>query len=105
MNTYEKTLKSLCETKSVSSHITSLGKIKVETEDTFLKQGLGNVITELQALYANPKNKNKSLPISLEKGTSSDIQKLIEYTKQAIGYKKPEWQILAERNGWQPSKI
>lgn len=105
MNTYDKTLQSLCETKSVSSHIKSLGKIKVETEDTLLKQRLDDAITELQALYANPKNKNKSLPISLEKGTSSDVQELIKYTKQAIGYKKPEWQILAERNGWQPSKI
>ncbi|MCG3694128.1 hypothetical protein [Aliarcobacter butzleri] len=105
MNTYEKTLQSLCEIKSVSSHLKSLGKIKVETEDTLLKQKLDNVIKELQAVYTNSNNKNKSLPISLEKGKSSAFQELIKYTKQLIGYKKPEWQILAERNGWQPSKI
>ncbi len=102
MNIYEKIVKSLSETKTLASHITSLGKIKIATEDTTLVQGLEIVISELQSSHAN--SKSKTTPICLDKANIPAIKNMLNYVNKAIGTKKPEWQILAERNGWKPSK-
>ena len=102
MSTYEKTIKSMSEVKTMSSHLTSLGKIKIASEDGRLNSAIENLIRELQ--YAHANSKHKSTPISLASGSSQEIQAIINYCKSAIGTKKPEWQILAERNGWTPPK-
>lgn len=102
MSCYEKTLKSLKEVKTFSSHITALGKILNSSEDTSLNQLLEFLIKELQLSHL--KSKNKSTPLSLEKATATEVTRLIEYCKLAVGSKKPEWQILAERHGWTPPK-
>lgn len=93
----------MSETKTLASHITSLGKIKISTEDSNLKQSLDIVILELQRAHAN--SKSKSTPVSIEKSQIPEIKMLLNYCQKAVGSKKPEWQIMAERNGWIPPKI
>jgi hypothetical protein len=90
----------MTEVKTLSSHMTALGKIRADSEDDALNGVIDNLIRELQ--YAHANSKNKSTPTSLAAGTSSEVQAIIGYCKKAIGTKKPEWQILAERHGWNP---
>jgi len=100
MNSYEETIKSLTEVKTIASHLTAFGKIRAKSEDEFLIQLIENLIRELQSVHVN--NKKKSTPISLDKSSALEVVNLIKYCKKAIGSKKHEWQILAERNGWTP---
>jgi hypothetical protein len=98
MNLYESTVNSLREFKTSASHITALGKIRNASEDSTLNQALDILIRELQRFHAS--SKNKSTPASFASGTST--KNILAYCEQAIGSKKPEWQILAERHGWTP---
>lgn len=102
MSLYEKTLKSLKEIKSISSHLTALGKVKAASADTLLNQAIDSLVRELQHAHAN--SRHKSTPTSLENATAPEAKALLEYCIRAIGSKKPEWQILAERHGWTPPK-
>ena len=102
MSSYEKTLKSLKEIKTFSSHLTALGKIKAVSEDTSLKQAIDALVRELQ--YAHATSKKKSTPTSLENATVPEAKALLQYCQRAIGSKKPEWQIIAERHNWVPPK-
>jgi len=92
----------MSEVKTLASHITSLGKIRVASEDAQLNSALDVLIRDLQ--FAHAKSKNKSTPVAIASGTSPDVQSIIAYCKRAIGTRKPEWQILAERHGWTPPK-
>lgn len=102
MSSYEKTLSSLKEIKTAASHLTALGKIRATSEDTNLVRAIDALVRELQSSHA--RSTSKSTPFSLEAATAPEAINLIKYCKQAIGNKKPEWQILAERNGWTPPK-
>jgi len=102
MTIYEETINTMKEMKTVASHITSLGKIMNKTEDAQLKQLLGNVITRLQCSHANPKVKGKSTPGNLYNNKDLHIESLIKYCESIIPTRRPEWQVLAERNGWAP---
>ena len=100
MDSYEDVLESLAEFRTLTAHITSLGKIRLETEDDKLVKGIEAVISQLQ--IAHTRVKSKSTPVSVEKLNIQAANVLIAYCKQAIGTQKPEWQIMAERNGWSP---
>ncbi len=102
MTIYEETIDALKDMKTIASHIKCLGKIMNKTEDTQLATLLGNAITRSQASHADPRVKNKSTPGSLYNSTDSQIQILIKYCESIIPTKRPEWQVLAERNGWVP---
>ena len=99
---YEETIVVLKDLRTVASHITNLGKIMNKSEDQQLKTLLGTVITSLQRAHVSPKVKGKSTPGNLYNLADLGIKNLIKYCESAIGSKKPEWQILAERNGWAP---
>lgn len=101
---YEKTISALNDLKSITSHITSLGKIMNKIEDTQLQKLLADVIQELQNTHANLKFKAKSTPVALINGTSNVIKALIRYCTTFITAKKPEWQVLAERHGGTPKQ-
>ena len=103
MTAYEETVKSLSETKTLASHIKGLGKIKISTEDASLIKALEALLIQLQADHSNKRIKNKSTPISIEKSNIREVNVLLAYCNKAIVTKKPEWQILAERNNWKPS--
>jgi len=100
MSSYEDVLESLAEFRTLAAHITALGKIRLETEDDKLMKGIESVISQLQ--IAHTRVKSKSTPVSVEMSNIQAANVLITYCNQAIGTKKPEWQILAERNGWSP---
>jgi len=100
MSSYEDVLESLAEFRTLAAHITALGKLRLETEDDKLVKGIEAVISQLQ--IAHTRVKSKSTPVSVEKSNIQAANALVAYCKQAIGTKKPEWQILAERNGWGP---
>ncbi len=102
MSSYEKTLNSIKEIKTAASHLTALGKVRATSEDKNLVQAIDALVRELQSSHAG--SKNKSTPFALEASTAPVAINLIRYCNQAIGSKKPEWQILAERNGWTPPK-
>ncbi|MGP9798998.1 hypothetical protein ACT3UJ_16765 [Halomonas sp. 86] len=103
MNYYEKTLVSLKEVKSASAHMTALGKIRAATEDSTLIQAIDTLVRELQNGHA--RSKSKGTPFSIENAQAPEAKALINYCQKAVGSKKPEWQILAERNGWTPPKV
>lgn len=103
MSTYANVVKLMKEVKSVTSFITALGKIRAKTEDTKLTQLLDEVIGALSALRTSMKS-NKSAPICLEKADNPKVIALKTYCENFIKNKKPEWQVLAERNGWGPLK-
>lgn len=102
MTVYEETIAVLKDLRTVASHITNLGKVMNKSEDQQLKTLLDKVITSLQRAHASPNVKGKSTPGNLYNAADLGIKNLINYCESAIGTKKPEWQILAERNGWAP---
>ncbi len=102
MSAYEDVVKISKEFKTLSALITALGKVKAKTEDAALIQGLDMLILRMQNTLIN--SKDKSIPVSLEHSSLRGVKSLLAYCQKAIGTKKPEWQILAERNGWQPPK-
>lgn len=101
---YEKTITELKEIRTIASHITHLGKVMNKTEDSQLKDLLGNAITSLQGAHARPNVKGKSTPGNLYNATDASLKRVIEYCENRIAAKKPEWQVLAELNGWTPPK-
>ncbi|MBY8130832.1 hypothetical protein HPK20_15490 [Vibrio fluvialis] len=100
MNNYEKFLRSVSEVKTLSAHLTALGKIKLASEDEKFKAAIDSIIPYLQRKHA--KSKAKSTPVSLDKTNIQEINALISACQKVVGTKKPEWQILAERHGWEP---
>jgi len=102
MNIYKSTLNSMSETKTLASHIKALGKIKCEAEDEELILNITLVIDQLQIAHIT--SKNKSTPISLDRASDRKLIKLRGYCKAVIKSTKPEWQVMAEKNGWIPPK-
>ncbi|WP_215398249.1 hypothetical protein [Rheinheimera oceanensis] len=100
MSAYEDVVKIAAEFKTFPSLITALGKVRAKTEDSNLIASIDALILELQRGHAGAKN--KSMPVCMEKFTLNEAKNLLTYCKRAIGTKKPEWQILAERHGWAP---
>jgi anionic cell wall polymer biosynthesis LytR-Cps2A-Psr (LCP) family protein len=96
----EEVLESISEFKTIATHITALGKLRLNTEDAMLVNSIDSVILQLQ--LAHKQVKSKSMPISVEKANIRAANALVTYCLQIVGAKKPEWQIVAERNGWGP---
>jgi hypothetical protein len=99
---YQETLDEIREVKTIASHITGFGKILNTTEDPTLQQLIDRVIKMLQKLHADPTAKGKSTSQSLQAVRSTSLRALIEYCSNHTKAKKPEWQVLAEKNGWAP---
>ena len=99
---YQQTIDSLNKLQTQVQHIKSLGVILNKTEDQQLKKLINHLITVIQQFLAHPRTKNKTIPISLINNTEKVIIELKTYCAQFIVNKKPEWQVLAERNGWTP---
>ncbi|WP_261841744.1 hypothetical protein [Aliamphritea ceti] len=88
------------EIKTLSAHLSALGKIRASTEDENLIKAIDSITPHLQRTHAV--SKSKSTPLSLDKSGIREINNLIFSCEKIIGSKKPQWQILAERNGWGP---
>lgn len=101
MKYYEDVLKTVKEAKTVASHITALGKVRAKTEDQVLLNKIDRAIESLQRAHANAK-KGKSTPTCLDKVTDPAVRDLVDHCEKSVASKKPEWKVIAERNGWQP---
>ena len=73
-----------------------LNKILVRTEDHILKNAIPPVINLLDS-------SNVRIKVTV-RTTQEPHAKLFKYCKSVIASKKPQWQILAEKNGWGPIK-
>lgn len=103
MSPYERILKSINEVKTLTSHMASLGKIRMESEDTHLD---GHIVNQIKALqFQHQHSSSKSTPLALTFFPTTETYWLSTYCQQFIKQKKPEWQVLAERNGWQPPYV
>ena len=100
MSIYAKTLKSVREVKTISAHMVALGKIYASSEDELLNQHIQAVVTTLEFPFKH--GTGRSTPTSLTFQILPQTYWLIEYGKSQRASKKPEWQILAEQNGWIP---
>lgn len=98
---YQETINSLKETRTFSKHITELGKILMTTEDPQLRQLVDAAYGSMQRTHANAKG-GKSTPGHLYKSQDIFIRRLIAYCESHIQTGKPEWQVMAEINGWTP---
>ena len=99
MTIYEEILKSIQDYKSEKRHLTSLGKFFYLTEDQLLKKNLYPVLQFLKIWVESSKN---STPKCLAQVQAVPIKKFIKYLETVIPSKKPEWQIIALREGWIP---
>lgn len=103
MNSYERTVRTINEVKTLKSHMESLGKILATSEDDQLRAFISQVIWVLQHQLQH--STSKSIPTSLMFYPVTQTIQLLEYCKFQNRHKKPEWQVLAERNGWTPKKL
>jgi hypothetical protein len=101
MKSYKDVLKSAKEAKTIAAHIKAFGKIRAKTEDKSLFDKIDKAIGSLQSAHAIAK-KGKSTPTCLDKATDLRVTELLEHCKKAVADGKPEWQVIAERNGWGP---
>lgn len=99
---YQETIDSLKSLQTPTTHIKKLGVILTKTEDSKLYSLIQNTLTFLQQRHANPRIKGKSTPGDLYNNPFAPIKALIQYCEQFTKKNKPEWQVLAERNGWTP---
>ena len=102
MSNYNKAIRTATEVKTISSHMVSLGKIRAASEDEQLNYFIARLIFALQ--YQHEQSKAKSTPTSLTFNQLEETFRLIEYCNYQNRLKKPEWQIVAERNGWSPPR-
>ena len=89
MNEYEKVLVIFEEQAKKTAKHNKLIKIKIETEDNEFYKLLAPVI----AYYAHCIH-------SISGDERKAIAELREYCTSMAYSKKPQWQVLAERNGW-----
>lgn len=99
---FKETIASLKNIVTISTHIKNLGKILNKTEDPKLHQLIGDTIMMLQQAHSNKRIGGKSTPGSLYTTEKTQIILLKNYCETFVATKKPEWQVLAERNGWTP---
>ncbi|MEW5199330.1 hypothetical protein [Enterobacter hormaechei] len=98
---YQETIHLLKKTQSVAKHLTELGKILTSTEDPQLKELVETVYGSLQEAHYKAKS-GKSTPLNLYSAQNNTIKRLISYCESHIQAGKPEWQVMAEKNGWTP---
>lgn len=102
MKIYEETLNQMQTVVTLSTHMKSLSKVKIKTEDSELARLIDEAINDMQAFYLNPKAKSKSVPLDLTKSIKPKMVNLKNYCEKMLVNKKPEWQVEAERQGWAP---
>ena len=71
-----------------------------QSEDMHLSNLIALVVKILQYQYEN--STAKSTPTSLMFHPVPPTIQLVEYCRYQTRLKKPEWQVLAEQNGWTP---
>lgn len=94
----------LLEQAKADSKHNKLLKIWLKTEDTVLKDLLGQVVT-MYGKYIKPGVFRNGSPCNYTAWCLmiNPLKKnLKEYCEDILNTQKPQWQIIAERNGWGP---
>ena len=102
MTIYSKVLIEVNKIGSLTTQHNNLMKLYYQTEDTLLKERLRSYCKEITK--ADRCNKDK-MHLAAKNIISNNIHNkisLINYCEQMVMSEKPEWQIMAERNGWTP---
>ena len=105
MTVYQKVLYELDKSQSITQKHNNLTKIIYSTEDNILISLLLNYCELLGRLEKFKKvNMHSKAQDIIAKGIPVK-ENIIAYCTDAISKGKPEWQIMAERNGWTPPKV
>ena len=102
MNNYEKAVRTFAEVKTISSHMVALGKIRATSEDVQLNYLIQSLVVALQ--YPHLHGASKGIGTSLTFLPLPETQRLLEYCNFQNRLKKPECQVIAEREGWMPQR-
>ena len=97
MNVYEKSMKTLRSSKTLSSFLNSFVEIQFESQDENHKKLLSKAIDFLRRAIAHPKSPKISVILDLNVPIYKSIN---EYCEKAVLSNKPDWQVSAEMNGW-----
>ncbi len=100
MTIYEEVLAELKALRTLTAHLTKIGKLQAVATDTQLKVLLGHAVSFLQGALKNPNVKGKTTPAAIDTLTAQQIRQLRAYCEGHVGEQKPDWQVEAERNGW-----
>ena len=97
---YRTAIEACTSLATISTMQNKLNKLMVSTEDARLKSLLNTVIIYLNlahmAATANKKTSIKTKVLPQEEPYKS----LLQYCEQSLKSVKPQWQIIAEQNGW-----
>ena len=99
-NSYDRAIRTVTEVKTMTSHMTSLGKLMASSGDVNLCNLIANVVMTLQYQYEN--SNSRSTPTSLLFLPTPQTMQLLDYCKHQNRMRKAEWQVIAEQNGWRP---
>lgn len=99
-NIYDKTIRALRETKAIPKHMATLGALRIEAEDLRLISLIEGVLRVLHFSLENGSSKTTPLPLDLV--PTPQAWELLGYCQSYKTIKKPEWQVVAEVNGWRP---
>lgn len=100
MDMYSKILVELGKKQTHKSLHNNLVKYLYSTEDDVLKSLLMQYIKHFDGIISYSAAKMVLKTQSLIQESIHDRDNLMQYCNQVIMSKKPEWQIIAERNGW-----
>lgn len=99
---YQTAIEACTSLATISTIQNKLNKLMVTTEDSQLKSLLNAVVINLNlahmAITANKKTSIKTKVMPQEEPYKS----LLQYCEQALKSVKPQWQLIAEQNGWSP---
>lgn len=99
---YNKVLIEIHKIGSLKTQHNNLMKIYYSTEDLALREYIHNYC---KGILKSEKYIQNKMMLAAQEAISDNIHnkvKLINYCEQMITCEKPEWQIIAERNGWVP---
>lgn len=99
-NNYDKTIRTIKEVKSIPKHMASLGMIRIGSEDLQLTSLIEVLLTALH--YYLQQGSSKTTPLALDLVPIPPTSNLLAYCQTYKSQRKPEWQVIAERNGWRP---
>lgn len=96
---YKSVLMALLGHKMLPTTINKLMEAWVSTEDEKFKKDLGAIIGHLKNELLNQTTKSRSYSIN---ASLQPYKPLVDYCHNRIVSTKPQWQFLAEKNGWGP---
>lgn len=102
-NDYEKTIECLLGIETLKVHYNKFIKIYSTTEDSILKKLIEKLLSFLKRFVIVAKGNQRMIQIPLPRDQIIVVE-LMQYCEKCLNTKKPQWQIIAEKAGWKPTK-